>query len=147
MLVVSAENIGSYYEFNRYGNSYINFLNNLEIIKKSGIPFKFAATLSNITLFGLIDFINEFEGHDITFNLCNDPNFLSINVLDDKSKFNLSNSLITIESKIPTLLESINAPYSQKQKQEAAVFIKEFARRRNLSLDIFPKSFINWINE
>ena len=147
MLVVSAENIGSYYEFNRYGNSYINFLNNLEIIKKSGIPFKFAATLSNITLFGLIDFINEFQEHDITFNLCNDPNFLSINVLDDESKFNFSNSLVTIESKIPTLIESINTPCSQKQKQEAAVFIKEFARRRNLSLSIFPKSFINWINE
>jgi hypothetical protein len=36
---------------------------------------------------------------------------------------------------------------SQKQKQEAAVFLKEFARRRNLSLSIFPESFINWINE
>jgi hypothetical protein len=147
MLVVSAENIGSYYEFNRYGNSYNNFLNNLEIIKKSGIPFIFAATLSNITLFGLNDFINEFKDHDITFNLCNEPNFLSINVLDDESKFNLSNSLITIESKIPTLIKSINIPCSQKQKQEAAVFIKEFASRRNLLLSIFPKSFINWINE
>lgn len=147
MLVVSAENIGPYYEFNRYGNSYVNFLDNLEIIKKSGIPFKFAATLSNITLFGLIDFINEFEGHDITFNLCSDPNFLSINVLDDESKFKLSNSLIAIESKIPTLIESINTLCSQQQKQEAAVFIKEFASRRNLSLSIFPESFINWINE
>jgi len=147
MLVVSAENIGSYYEFNRYGNSYNNFLNNLEIIKKSGIPFIFAATLSNITLFGLNDFINEFEDHDITFNLCNEPSFLSINVLDDESKFNLSNSLITIESKIPTLIESINTSCSQTQKQEAAVFIKEFASRRNLSLNIFPESFINWINE
>lgn len=147
MLVVSAENIGPYYEFNRYGNSYINFLNNLEIIKKSGIPFRFAATLSNITLFGLINFIDEFGDRDISFNLCNEPSFLSINVLDDESKFNLSNSLITIESKIPTLIESINIPCSQKQKQEAAVFIKEFARRRNLSLSIFPESFINWINE
>ena len=147
MLVISAENIGSYYEFNRYGNSYTNFLNNLEIIKKSGIPFIFAATLSNITLFGLNDFITKFEGHDITFNLCNEPNFLSINALDDESKFNLSTSLVAVESKIPTLIESMNTPCSQIQKQEAAVFIKEFARRRNLSLNIFPESFINWINE
>ena len=29
---VSAENCGSYYEFNRYGNSYKNFLNNLEFV-------------------------------------------------------------------------------------------------------------------
>jgi hypothetical protein len=48
---------------------------------------------------------------------------------------------------MPDIIESINTPCSQKQKQEAAVFIKEFARRRNLSLSIFPESFINWINE
>ena len=146
-LVVSAENIGSHYEFNRHGNSYTRFLDNLEVIKKSGIPFKFASVLSNITLFGLVDFLKEFKDCDIGFNICNDPNFLSVNVLDDESKFKLSESLDNIELKIPGLIESINAPCDQMQKQQAAIFIKEFASRRNLSLDIFPKSFIDWINE
>lgn len=146
-LVVSAENIGDYYEFNRHGNSYVRFLDNLEIIKKSGIPFKFASVLSNITLFGLPDFLDEFKDCEIGFNMCNDPNFLSVNVLDDESKAKLATALKKIELTVPGLIDSINAPYEQTQRQQAASFIKEFANRRNLSLDIFPKSFTNWINE
>jgi len=146
-LVISAENIRELYEFNRYGNSYIKFINNLKIVKESGIPFRFNLTLSNITLFGLADFFNEFNAYPMTFNMCNDPTFLSINVLDNTSKLKLSKLLVTFKSIMPDIIESINTPCSQKQKQEAAVFIKEFARRRNLSLSIFPESFINWINE
>ena len=146
-IVISAENIESYYEFNRYGNSYEKFLSNLEVIKQSSIPFYFAATVSNITLFGLSEFINTFGDHKIVFNTCNDPEFLSINVLDDDSKLRLTELLTNSKAKIPDIIKGINAPCSQKQKQQAAVFIKEFARRRNLSLSIFPESFINWINE
>jgi hypothetical protein len=68
-------------------------------------------------------------------------------VLDDESKTKLSASLEKIELTMPGLINSINAPCDQTQKQQAASFIKEFAGRRNLSLDIFPKSFTNWINE
>jgi molybdenum cofactor biosynthesis enzyme MoaA len=146
-IVVSAENIGKHYEFNRYGNSFDTFTDNLEVIKRTNIPFKFAATVSNTTVFGLADFVNEFHNHDIDFNLCEDPDFLSINVLDDESKIKLSKSLKELRLKIPGLIETIIAPCDQKQKQEAAIFIKEFASRRNLSLSIFPESFINWINE
>ena len=146
-LIISAENIKYHYEFNRYGNSYSKFLDNIEVIKQSGIPFKFAATVSNTTLFGLADFINEFGEYEIMFNLCNDPDFLSINVLDDDSKLKILESLSTVKLKITNLESTISTPCSQSQKKEAAIFIKEFASRRNLSLDIFPKSFINWINE
>jgi sulfatase maturation enzyme AslB (radical SAM superfamily) len=146
-IVISAENIESYYEFNRYGNSYEKFLNNLEVIKQSGIPFKFAATVSNITLFGLSDFINVFGDYEIMFNTCNDPEFLSINVLDNDSKHNLIELLTNSKVKIPDIIKGMNVPCSHQQKQEAAIFIKEFASRRNLSLDIFPESFIEWINE
>lgn len=146
-IVISAENIESYYEFNRYGNSYEKFLTNLEVIKQSGIPFKFAATISNITLFGLSDFINAFGDYKIMFNICNDPEFLSINVLDDTSKHKLTKSLANTKVKIPDIIKGMNVPCSQHQQQETAIFIKEFASRRNLSLDIFPESFIEWINE
>jgi len=146
-IVISAENIESYYEFNRFGNSYEKFLTNVDVIKKSGIPFKFAATVSNITLFGLSDFINVFGDYEIMFNTCNDPEFLSINVMDDDSKRKLTESLANIKGKIPDIIKGMNAPCSQKQKQEAAIFIKEFANRRKLSLSIFPESFIEWINE
>jgi molybdenum cofactor biosynthesis enzyme MoaA len=146
-IVVSAENIGKHYEFNRYGNSFDTFTDNLEVIKRTNIPFKFAATISNTTVFGVADFVNEFHEYDIDFNLCEDPDFLSISVLDDESKVKLSKSLKELGLKIPGLIETIIAPCSQKQKQEAAIFIKEFANRRNLSLDIFPESFIKWINE
>lgn len=145
-LLISAESIGAMYEFNRYGSSYNRFCNNLETIKQMGIPYKFNAVVSNTTVFGLMDFINEFNESDIEFNACTDPDFLSVNVLDDASKQVLLESLPTTNTKLTTILTTLKEPCTLKQQQEAGIFITEFARRRNLSVNIFPESFIKWIN-
>jgi hypothetical protein len=43
------------------------------------------------------------------------------------------------------LYDSTSQPHTDQQKQSLKKFLVEFARRRNLSLAIFPKHFLNWL--
>jgi len=146
-IVVSAENLDKFYEFTRFGNSYQNFLTNLEILESNNCSLEFASTVSNLTLYGLVDFSKKFENKKIYYDLCYDPDFLSVNVLDldskDKLIRDIENSSIPIRNQI---IQTIMADHSLEQKTNFGVYVKEFARRRNLSLDIYPASLLNWIN-
>jgi hypothetical protein len=139
-LVISAENTGKLYEFNRYGNTWQRFLENVSHIK---IDHKFNATVSNLTIHGLSDFTKMFD--DVIFTPCNDPDFLAINVLDKISKGMLLDNL-PIAAK--TLFEdSINIEPTEQQRQDLKTYIIDFANRRNLSMSIFPKHFVDWIQK
>jgi organic radical activating enzyme len=145
---VSAENINKFYEFNRYGNSYDNFVNNLAEIKKQGFNLSFSSVLSNLTVFGIGDFCQQFPENYKDYQLCNDPNYLSINVLDDASKEiavqSIKNSDIVNKDEI---LTSILQPCTDQQRQKLSIYLNEFVNRRHdLSLDIFPKSMLKWLN-
>jgi hypothetical protein len=148
-ITISAENINELYEFNRYGvgNSYNNFLNNVNVIKEN-LPYKFASTFSNLTIFGFYDFVNQF-GYDKIYNkiLCADPEFLHLNVLDQESKNRLC-SLYENDSRFDFIIKNLDKdhPVDQIHKNNLSIFLKEFSSRRKLSLDIFPKSFLNWLN-
>jgi organic radical activating enzyme len=139
-LVISAENTGKLYEFNRYGNTWQRFLENLSHIK---IDHKFNATISNLTIHGLSDFTQMFD--DIIFSPCNDPDFLAINVMDDTSKLMLLDKLPVAARTM--IEESIHVSPAEKQRHDLKMYINEFANRRNLSTAIFPKHFVDWIQQ
>lgn len=145
-LCVSNENIGARYEFNRYGNTWERFCNNIDIIKKYNIKYRFSATLSNLTLFGLKEFF-AYTGHTpVTFNLCNDPDFLSVSVLDPESKHQIKQDIVYYPQEIQqTIIDALEVDPTHNQKTNVAMYIKEFAQRRQLKLNVFPMSFINWI--
>lgn len=147
VIVISAENLDKFYEFNRFGNSYQNFLTNLELLEANNWCVEFASTVSNLTLYGLVDFSKQFESKNIYYDMCYDPDFLSVNVLDPLSKEKLirdiESSTIPIRNQI---IQTIMADYTPEQKNNFGLYVKEFARRRNLSLDIYPASLLNWIN-
>lgn len=147
-IIVSAENIDQFYEFNRFGtrHTYKNFLNNLKLIEDS-FHYKFASTLSNLTIFGFHDFIEKF-GYEKIYNktLCADPSFLHMNILDTQSKEKLI-SLYSNDNKFEFIVANLSqdVKVSQIDKKNLSIFLKEFANRRNLSLEIFPKSFLDWL--
>jgi organic radical activating enzyme len=147
IIVASAENLEKFYEFNRFGNSYQNFLNNLQLLESNNWYVEFASTVSNLTVYGRIDFLKKFENKQIYYDLCYDPDFLSVNVLDldskDKLIRDIENSSIPIRNQI---IQTIMANCTQEQKTNFGIYVREFARRRNLSLDIYPVSLLNWIN-
>ena len=135
---ISAENTNSLYEFTRYGNTWARFQANLKEIQVRNIPYRFNATISNLTVFGLQDFINFAGDTPITIEPCTDPEFLAINILDPESRNYIPNSIRHLMTdSIPT----------EVHRQHLKIYLQEFAVRRNLNLTCFPKSFITWINE
>jgi len=146
-IVVSCENIGKPYEMVRAGNSWQRFENNLLEIQKHKIKYSFNSTLTNLTLFGLVDFVKYVGNADMRFGLCNDPKFLSIHIMDDNSKDIIYNSInqlpLAAQNIIKNSLDIIPDTY---ERADLKNYLIEFAKRRELTLDIFPKTFIEWLN-
>jgi hypothetical protein len=134
---ISAENVGNLYEFNRYGNTWSNFLRNLDLIQKK-FKYKFCTVVSNLTIHGLQQFRQEFgTDHDL-INLCTDPDYLSASVLDPTSK--------ELYSQLTDLTNTLTVTPTQEQRVKLKTYLNEFAQRRNTSLSVFPDHFIDWIN-
>ena len=147
ILSVSAENIGNNYEFVRAGNTWQRFENNLLEIQKCGVKYQFISVLSNLTLFGLADFVKYANGVGINFLICTDPSFLSINIMDDISKTSFLNNINTLPVEIHHIIKnSMGRPVNMQEQTNLKKYLNEFSKRRNFSLDIFPKTFIEWIN-
>jgi organic radical activating enzyme len=145
-ITISGENIQESYEFNRYGNTWERFNKNIETIKASNIDYRFGLTLSNLTVFGLFDFINHFKGESFVAWPCTDPDFLSISVLDHKSKQLILESCDTLPDNIAHIIKnSIEAAPSSEQLSNLRNFLQQFTSRRNLSMNIFPVTFRNWV--
>ena len=146
-ITVSAENINEYHEFNRYGNTYRNFEKNLKLLLESGLTVSFSSTISNLTIFGLLEFASKYDHIPINYNFCRDPDYLGVNVLDNNSKQKLSraieNSSVSIKN---TIIREMSNNCTTEQQKNYSIFLKEFARRRNLSLDIFPNTMLEWLN-
>lgn len=141
-VVISAENIGNAYEFVRYGNTWQRFTANVQELKEQGINYEFNATVTNLTVPGLKDFIEWADGTPINFQPCTDPDYLSIGVLDPDTK-------AMVESDMGGLPDFINQALkvepSQKQVYNLKSYIKEFAQRRSLSLSVFPSTLVSWL--
>jgi hypothetical protein len=145
---VSCEGLDKFYEFNRFGNSYSLFTDNLNLLKSYGVKILIMSVVSNLTIFGLIEFQKADKEYSIRYQFCNDPDFMHLSVLDSDSKkllidqFVDSNILVKSE-----IIEALQMPHSVETKTTFCNFVIEFAKRRNLSLDIFPVTLVKWIKE
>ena len=143
-VVISAENIESAYEFVRYGNSWKRFNTNLAQLKSQGIAYKFNSTVSNLTAPGLQEFVDWAEDASINFQLCNDPDFLSVSVLDNNTKKLLRSKLTNVPDFV---LEALDHTPTDQQIHNFKSYVKEFGRRRSLTTAVFPKTLADWIEQ
>jgi len=142
---VSAETCNQLYEFNRYGNTYQRFLNNLEILQ-TYVKVKFSSVLSNLTIHGIVDFANQHSDQEVNYIFCNDPSYLGINVMDSQTKDNLIKSILDSNIKLKdSIISTMTKSCSELQRQQFSNYLSQFARRRNLKLDIFPSSMLDWL--
>jgi organic radical activating enzyme len=141
-ITVSAETTGALYEFNRYGNTWSQFQRNLDVIAKR-FDYAFCSVISNLTIHGYADFERVYGGQGIITNFCTDPDYLSASVLDAESKKHLQNQTYKYHDRL--IKETLATKCTDTQTQNLKKYILEFAQRRNLKLDIFPESFVNWI--
>jgi len=144
--VISAETCDQLYEFTRYNNTYQRFLENLKILQDH-MTVKFSSVLSNLTIHGLVNFVNQFPDHDSAYNFCTDPDFLNINVLDDETKDHLTNSISNSSIRLKdSIITTMMKPCTESQRQQLSSYLSQYAQRRNLALDIFPPSMLQWLN-
>lgn len=144
-LALSAENAGELYEFNRHGNSFSNFLTNMETINKYKIKYRFATTLGNLTIHGFKKFQDEFGTPNDHFNVLIDPLYLQMNVLDPQSKDDVLATTYKYHS--DEIHQAVSAETDPAHVHQFKQFVTEFAKRRNLSFNAFPEHFTKWILE
>jgi MoaA/NifB/PqqE/SkfB family radical SAM enzyme len=144
MISISAECTNKFYEFNRYGNTWNEFLTRVEIIKDSGIDFRFSTTITNLTIFDLPTFIRQFIDQRIGLVFANHPYMMAPYVLDSDSKQQIMQDIQSLPDHYRTqIAQSIQADPSESQRQQMSEFLKEYVTRRNLDVNIYPKSFLD----
>lgn len=147
-LYVSAESTGKNLEFNRYGNQWLDILEKLDILKNSGIKICLHSTLSNLTLMGFADFYKYFSNdYQIVVSFAHTPMMTAVHVLDSITKKQIRNDLASLPDSITAqILASMQSEPTSEEKMHLKNFLTQFINRRpNLSIDIFPESFVNWI--
>lgn len=146
-ITVSGESTNAMYEFTRNGNTWNQYLANLEIIRKLDIPIVMNCVLSNVTMFGFNKFCEMFPTDPKMISILSVPSFLAMNVMDDASKSVILSNLKSVTADTQLSIESsMQVPHTDRQRSNFAQFVCEYARRRDLDLGIFPKSFVDWIN-
>lgn len=149
-LVISAEGIMQFLEFNRYGIKWEEFKQKIIQIEHSGIQLKFHSTLTNLTLFGFAAFYKYFNQHQINLTFAYQPRMMSPYVLDPISKQTILDELhgVLTSADFELVQQVITTTPDPLQKLNIKEFLEEFTNRRpDIDISIFPKHFINWINE
>ena len=147
MISISAECTDKFYEFNRYGNTWHEFLSRVEIVKSSGINFRFSTAITNLTIFNLPTFIRHFIDQRIGLEFANNPYMMAPYVLDVDSKKMILQDIQSLPEHYRTqIAQSIQADPSETQRQQMSEFLKEYVARRNLDVSIYPKSFLEWLD-
>jgi MoaA/NifB/PqqE/SkfB family radical SAM enzyme len=148
VLYISAENTGALYEFNRHGAAWADFNKRVQAIRESGIRFEFRASISNLTVTGLADFM-DFAGSDtVQINFVHHPRFMSVGNLDHKTKQTVLDRLQSWQHR-PQMQQVIESLQSQDHTEQDRVWLRDwltqFAQRRSIDLHCFEPSFLKWL--
>jgi organic radical activating enzyme len=146
-ILISAETVGKLYELVRYGNEFERFETNLQTIQRLGLKHSMVGVISNLTVLGILDFRRRYQDIESYFLLCNDPDFLAVNVLDNVTKHALIEQIQQSDHPAKSIiLENISKPVTVQQHKDFSQYIQEFVSRRNISMDVLPESLIHWIH-
>jgi organic radical activating enzyme len=146
-ILISGETVDKLYELVRYGNEFGRFEKNLQTIQQSGLKHTMVSVISNLTVLGMMDFYRRYPDVESYFLLCNDPEFLAVNVLDTVTKDAVIEQIQQSDHPAKSIiLENIAKPVTVQQHKDFSKYIQEFAARRNLALDVLPATLTHWIH-
>ena len=147
LIIVSAESIGKYLEFNRYGSQWDDFIKKINLLKDHNIKMHFQSTITNLTIFGFVDFFNYFANDKIVTTFAYQPRMMAPYVLDPTSKERICNDIETLPEQVKTMiLNSIKETPTDAERTNISQFLTEFVnRRKDINLEIFPQSFLKWL--
>jgi organic radical activating enzyme len=147
-LDISAENLDEFLEFNRYGITSDDFLRKIQLLDQTNIKYLFHSVLCNLSLFGFVDFYNKFNSKIEEIDLVYQPDFMSIHVMDSGSKERIKQQLNNTDYlEKDKIIQSLDAVPTTSQIKNLKNFLIEFVKRRkDLDINIFPKTFLEWMN-
>jgi len=146
--VVSAESTDQLFELNRFGVSYKNFLENFEILNSHTKNISLHSVISNTSVLGYSKFLDYFRSYNTTAEILTIPEFLSLYVLDEKSKNKVKTDLEKYSDRkiIQDIFYSIDKVPSELEKSNFKNFIEQFCNRRHVTPgDYLPESLITWL--
>lgn len=148
-IIVSAESVQKFLEFNRYGSNWPDFESKIELLQTSGIKMRFHSTLTNLTLFGFAEFYRYFKDHKIVINFAYQPDMMAPYVLDDKSKQMIIEQLQALPEQLrDPIIKSMTPQPTITNRTDIGKFLKQFVQRRpDLDLVIFPEHFLQWTQQ
>jgi len=146
-LIISAEGIGKFLEFNRFGIRWEDFQKKMQVLSSLNIKTVFQSTLTNLSLFGFAEFYEYFKHYQITPTFAYQPNMMAPCVLDNESKQYIIDSIKLLPEEVKNnIIKSMSAEPSEEQRIDIGKFLKEFKKRNNqLDLSIYPNSFLTWV--
>lgn len=143
-ITISAENTGLFYQYNRFNNTWKKFQDNINLIKEVGIKFDFHLVITNFTVHDIGNFLEWSKGYSTEWVPCNSPLYLNPYVLDTNTRQQVLDQNLpdSLRKYLNTVFE---IPCAEEHRVQARDYSIEFAQRRGLDLNIFPKTFIQWL--
>lgn len=147
-IVLSQEGIDKHAEFMRYGTDWPKWLAKAEALLANGYHVEFNSVLNTVSLFTLKDFFNwklwsAFKDCIVRIQPLKGPRYLSISTLEENLHVELLDKLLASNSDYDPL--AYIPDYQNYERENLLAFLTEFAARRNLSLDVLPNDFVNWL--
>ena len=146
-VAVSAESVGTDHEFIRYdkGMPWERFHDRLKKLDEYNINYEFFNTHSNLSTFKYKEFLNLFGHKKLSLNFVTDPYYLKPCILDPESK----EKFVKEHSNNPAQKKFIDLVLLECTEQDrigCANYLKRLSTIRNISLQTFPSSFLNWLD-
>jgi len=146
-LIISVESTGRLYELLRHGNTWNRFESNIEILKQQGVSYSFYATVTNLALLDIDNFIKYAENVKIVWSPCTDPDFFAVNILDETTKSTLKNQIAHYPLQLQEIIKNLSEAFVPAQKSNLNVYLKEFTQRRSIELNSLPSHFVEWLEQ
>ena len=144
----SAESTGEAFELLRNGITWPDYQRRVAMISDSGHRIKFGATISNLSLFGLHLFLEQYAPRfSVGLNPVTDRSWLNANVMDEASKQQVTEQLrpwLTMPG-MTQYIQSLQNPATEPQRAMLARYVSEFSKRKQQPTAWMPAEFRSWL--
>ena len=144
---ISAESTGELFELIRYGVSWKDFCDRVDMIEKNGHEINFLSTISNLSILGFDKFYDMYsQRHNIKINVLSETEWMMPHVLDDLSKEKFIDSTKSKHNlpEFETITNMLGIKPEDRHRSQMGQYLKQFSSRRSISLDFLPTHLLKW---
>lgn len=146
-LIVSAENIEHWAQFNRYGIKWSEFEKKLSLLDRLKVNYSFHSVISNLTVHGFGDFFKRLGDKKIKLTFAYQPSMMASHVLDSQTKQHVLETLDNLPTEfVQSITNNLLPVPSEADRSNISTWLKLYvSRRKDLTFDLLPKTFRSWL--